>query len=59
MRGGGGVLLILNRVSASCHFHKSQNWARLVQEEDGLQVVLPQEEQQPSLQQLEKLASQN
>jgi hypothetical protein len=27
-------------------------------EEDGLQVVMPQEEQQPSMQQLEKLASQ-
>ena len=30
MRGGGGVLLILIRVSARCHFHKSLNWARLV-----------------------------
>jgi hypothetical protein len=24
-------LLILNRVSARCHFHESLNWARLVQ----------------------------
>jgi hypothetical protein len=29
--GGGGVLLMLIRVSARCHFHKSLNWARLVQ----------------------------
>jgi hypothetical protein len=28
---GGGVLLILNRVSARCPFHESLNWARLVQ----------------------------
>jgi hypothetical protein len=28
---GGGVLLILSRVSARCDFHKSLNWARLVQ----------------------------
>ncbi len=27
---GGGVLLILSRVSARCNFHKSLNWARLV-----------------------------
>ncbi len=27
---GGGVLLISNRASARCHFHKSLNWARLV-----------------------------
>jgi hypothetical protein len=29
--GGGGVLLILNRVSAKSHFHETLNWARLVQ----------------------------
>jgi hypothetical protein len=28
--GGGGVFLILSRVSARCNFHKSLNWARLV-----------------------------
>ena len=31
---GGGVLSILIRVSARCHFHKSLNWARLVHDDD-------------------------
>jgi hypothetical protein len=41
--GGGGVLLILSRVSARCDFHKSLNWARLVQGDPGCWAMVTKE----------------